>query len=544
MDFTGAYLIFAAINNLNLNSFTMKVKAFFRLSAFLLLLYGCTDTWEELTREEKRRQESAAFSFEEAHTFFEEVMEHIPVTRSSQALQSDGVNFPTGEFTVRWEDARQVQRGDIVFFDIPIETQMRYTAYQEVAYNDSLYYYQPVPMYQRLMVMRHTALQQDACYITTFIPDSDELGMSDCVKCMQDDTSGRYSGLVLYLDLYNFRPVRVDRYKDGKWSAGVFLSGEVDDALDKVNYARSLMGNVRISQRMVTTRLGSDEGVPGLKGGRYTYIGNGFWMYYGKDSHGRNVEYLTIDWNEDGKPDALCLDEVVVVGETKPEPVNEEPFFPPSIRPTHPDTPRQDNPSINPYPSPDDGGWSSGPYPPPPTYEPMPKTLPPVKLVFPKEKYLGYVDPGRDCMAVCKDMLTKMSGNWSEVERYQLYVENPDGSLKLVGDPKKAFNMLNESLNERMPILVGLNYKSRYKGNLDQTTDHFVVILGRGYDEAKQQYYYIYAETGLGEKYVDRVFNDKNRLYYNPEKGTFRGKHQVDPRLTYDIVQIRPLKKK
>ena len=60
-------------------------------------------------------------------------------------------------------------------------------------------------------------------------------------------------------------------------------------------------------------------------------------------------------------------------------------------------------------------------------------------------------------MAVCKDMLTKMLGNWSEVERYQLYVENPDGSLKLVGDPKKAFNMLNESLNERMPILVGLN---------------------------------------------------------------------------------------
>lgn len=56
----------------------MKVKAFFRLSAFLLLLYGCTDTWEELTREEKRRQESAAFSFEEVHTFFEEVMEHIP----------------------------------------------------------------------------------------------------------------------------------------------------------------------------------------------------------------------------------------------------------------------------------------------------------------------------------------------------------------------------------------------------------------------------------------------------------------------------------
>ena len=103
--------------------------------------------------------------------------------------------------------------------------------------------------------------------------------------------------------------------------------------------------------------------------------------------------------------------------------------------------------------------------------------------------------------------------------------------------------MLNESLNERMPILVGLNYKPRYKGNLDQTTDHFVVILGRGYDETKQQYYYIYAETGLGEEYVDRVFSDENRLYYNPEKGTFQGEIQVSKSKTYDIVQVRPLKK-
>lgn len=39
---------------------------------------------------------------------------------------------------------------------------------------------------------------------------TDEWGMSDCVKCMRGDASGRYSGLVLYLDLYNFRPVRVN----------------------------------------------------------------------------------------------------------------------------------------------------------------------------------------------------------------------------------------------------------------------------------------------------------------------------------------------
>ena len=307
MDFIGTYLIFAAISNLNLNSFTMKVKAFFRLSSFLLLLYGCTDTWEELTREEKRRQESAAFSFEEAHTFFEEVMEHIPVTRSSQALQSDGVNFPTGEFTVRWEDARQVQRGDIVFFDMPIETRMQYTAHYEMPFKDSLYR-RSAPIYQRLMVMRNTARQRDVCYITTFIPDSDELGMSDCVKCMRGDASGRYSGVVLYLDLYNFRPVRVDQYEDGRRTAGIYLSGEVYGALDKVKYARSLMGYgyVRISQRMVMTRLDSDKESPDLSDDGI-YMGNGYWLYYSKDHRGKNVMYMTVDWNEDGEPDGLSL---------------------------------------------------------------------------------------------------------------------------------------------------------------------------------------------------------------------------------------------
>ena len=514
----------------------MKVKAFFRLSAFLLLLYGCTDTWEELTREEKRRQESAAFSFEEAHTFFEEVMEHIPVTRSSQALQSDGVNFPTGEFTVRWEDARQVQRGDIVFFDIPIETQMRYTAYQEVAYDDSLYYYQPVPMYQRLMVMRHTVLQQDACYITTFIPDSDELGMSDCVKCMQDDTSGRYSGLVLYLDLYNFRPVRVDRYKDGKWSAGVFLSGEVDDALDKVNYARSLMGNVRISQRMVTTRLGSDEGVPGLKGGRYTYIGNSFWLYYGKDSNGNEVVYLTIDWNEDGKPDSLCTPDAVVVGE-KPEPVDNGTNLP------FPFIDFSDRPS-GPHPDPDLGAVWGGEIPSSPPPNPLLERLPNIKLKFDEDDYPGYdtdADPPRDCYEVCIILLDKKLGKWYEVKRYQLYVED-SGKLKRVGDPQKGFNMINESLKQEIPVLVGLDYNVG-SPNSDKTTDHFVLLTGRGYDEDKQQYFFYFIETGHRRSKASSALSERNRLYYDENQGMFIGRKLAKAKRNYSIVQIRILKK-
>ena len=249
----------------------MNIKTFFYLGPLFLLLNGGVNSCDKLTGEDKRRQESAAFSFEEAHAFFEEVMERISVPHTIYALRSDGVNFPTGEFTARWEDAAQVQRGDIVFFDMPIETRMQYTAHYEM-------------------------------------PDSDEWGMSDCVKCMRGDASGRYSGVVLYLDLYNFRPVRVDQYEDGRRTAGIYLSGEVYGALDKVKYARSLMGYgyVRISQRMVMTRLDSDKESPDLSDDGI-YMGNGYWLYYSKDHRGKNVMYMTVDWNEDGEPDGLSL---------------------------------------------------------------------------------------------------------------------------------------------------------------------------------------------------------------------------------------------
>ncbi len=285
----------------------MNIKTFFYLGPLFLLLNGGVNSCDKLTGEDKRRQESAAFSFEEAHAFFEEVMERISVPHTIYALRSDGVNFPTGEFTARWEDAAQVQRGDIVFFDMPIETRMQYTAHYEMPFKDSLYR-RSAPIYQRLMVMRNTARQRDVCYITTFIPDSDEWGMSDCVKCMRGDASGRYSGVVLYLDLYNFRPVRVDQYEDGRRTAGIYLSGEVYGALDKVKYARSLMGYgyVRISQRMVMTRLDSDKESPDLSDDGI-YMGNGYWLYYSKDHRGKNVMYMTVDWNEDGEPDGLSL---------------------------------------------------------------------------------------------------------------------------------------------------------------------------------------------------------------------------------------------
>ena len=77
-------------------------------------------------------------------------------------------------------------------FDVPIEAQMDYRARRRVDYEDDLWLYQDVPVYQRLMVMRNVENQRDACYIVTFIPDSNTTSMADCERYMRDENYGYY----------------------------------------------------------------------------------------------------------------------------------------------------------------------------------------------------------------------------------------------------------------------------------------------------------------------------------------------------------------
>ena len=93
------------------------------------------------------------------------------------------------------------------------------------------------------------------------------------------------------------------------------------------------------------------------------------------------------------------------------------------------------------------------------------------------------------------------------------------------------------------PIIVGLN-ESPEMGVNEGTTDHFVVITGRGYDESKEMYYYTYMETGVSN--VNQGCDtENNRLYYDAENLTFRGVAQYreddsENKYQYDVIQVRP----
>ena len=102
--------------------------------------------------------------------------------------------------------------------------------------------------------------------------------------------------------------------------------------------------------------------------------------------------------------------------------------------------------------------------------------------------------------------------------------------------------MINRSLAQKMPVIVGVDYKPG-SPNSDKTTDHFLLIMGRGYDEGRQEYYYTYIESGRGKDQAAEAISDKNRIYYNEKEGTFTGRKRTDESKIYKIVQIRPIKK-
>lgn len=116
--------------------------------------------------------------------------------------------------------------------------------------------------------------------------------------------------------------------------------------------------------------------------------------------------------------------------------------------------------------------------------------------------------------------------------------------LTLVGSGEDVFDILNNHINGNRPIIVGINHSVGHPGNLDKTTDHFVVVVGRGYDVVEDQYYYTYIETAYGsENHVKACDYQENRLYYDKSKQTFRDESPYDPRRNnriYTLTQVRP----
>ncbi len=118
-----------------------------------------------------------------------------------------------------------------------------------------------------------------------------------------------------------------------------------------------------------------------------------------------------------------------------------------------------------------------------------------ISSIIPKNLYVPYTV---DCFAAAKEQMyavgyTVRDGDNKLFQTYSDYT--PDAKEKNgfqeASDKaivQQAVDYVNSMLEQNKPVMVGVTYDNgEYLGNNDKTTDHWVVITGRGYDSEKKQ---------------------------------------------------------
>lgn len=116
---------------------------------------------------------------------------------------------------------------------------------------------------------------------------------------------------------------------------------------------------------------------------------------------------------------------------------------------------------------------------------------------------------------------------------------------------KNSIEYLDSELESGYPVLVGVDYEFDrkiklkngtidYPNRTDFTTDHYIVIVGRKYDEKKNLHYLFYdvGTNSINEKQYKAGSNDNNRLYLKADY-SLRGESQIPSKHFYVVTQIR-----
>ena len=169
---------------------------------------------------------------------------------------------------------------------------------------------------------------------------------------------------------------------------------------------------------------------------------------------------------------------------------------------------------------------------------------------------------GTACFDTCKKILVNSglsSNSASPITRFQVAKENKkllqstNQSEYLVIDvqtAKDGIAYLDSELESGYPVLVGVDYefdrkiklkngKIDYLNKTDYTTDHYIVIVGRRYDE--KNLYYLFYDVGtnsINEKQYKAGSNDNNRLFLQNDY-SLRGQSQIPSKHFYVVTQIR-----
>ena len=84
---------------------------------------------------------------------------------------------------------------------------------------------------------------------------------------------------------------------------------------------------------------------------------------------------------------------------------------------------------------------------------------------------------------------------------------------------------LKYALSNGIPVIVGIdNHVGSPNPNTDNTTDHFIVIVGMGSDTNGKYFTFYDNASGIASQGA----NPNNKLYYNLSSGKITGSSQTD----------------
>ncbi|HNP08519.1 MAG TPA: fibronectin type III domain-containing protein, partial [Cyclobacteriaceae bacterium] len=147
------------------------------------------------------------------------------------------------------------------------------------------------------------------------------------------------------------------------------------------------------------------------------------------------------------------------------------------------------------------------------------------------------------CFRRASDMLKNagyqaVAANHEDV--VQMTIADENGDLVIQDDILDGIQLINDHLNRNIPIMVGVDYHDGHPGNSDQTTDHWLVIVGRTTTNNQTCYRYYDAQTGI-ESIGTSTDNELCEQDDHSLKDTYR-EGSVYER-TYTVTMVRPSEK-
>ena len=180
-------------------------------------------------------------------------------------------------------------------------------------------------------------------------------------------------------------------------------------------------------------------------------------------------------------------------------------------------------------------------------FDPQQNSWPTIAPIIPREDFIGWGSQGirRNCMDYAKAQIAtkgyQISNYGATGQTFQIYTEQNGVNTN---ELSKGLSYLTYALSKGIPVIVGVDdAPGSPNPGTDNTTDHFIVIVGMGTDSNGR--YFTFYDNASGSE--SQGAHQANRLYYNPVTGIISGQSNTSyangaGMHQYIVTQIRKSK--